>query len=86
MHKKKSTLQKEYRLRAICSMVFSENATSHQVPYNLGNVNGTFLSRKSYIMGEMAGKDFFPHPGESPGEAEKKEAPTAIQPQRLVLK
>ncbi len=67
-------------------MVFSENATSHQVPYNLGNVNGTFLSRKSYTMGTIAGKDFFPHPGESPERAEKKEATTAIQPQRLVLK
>jgi hypothetical protein len=67
-------------------MVSSENATSHQDPYNLENINGTLLSRKSYAMGEMAGRDFFPHPGESPGKAEKKEATTAIQPQRPVLK
>jgi hypothetical protein len=50
------------------------------------NVNGTFLSRKSYTMGKMAGRDFFPHPGESPGRTEKKETTTAIQSQRLVLK
>ena len=67
-------------------MVSSENATSHQDPYNLENINGTLLSRKGYAMGEMAGRDFFPHPGESLGKAEKKEATTAIQPQRPVLK